>query len=114
MKAIMFSIHKTNAILGLAAALLASHAGAADKGWMDSASVDVGSGSKVRLLRLGVQKDWDARWLASNGRHLGGYWDLSASWWRGNAYRGVPGQHQDLAVIGITPVLRYESDDKLG
>jgi hypothetical protein len=110
----MFSIQKTSAILGLAAALLAGHASAADKGLVDSASVDFGSGTKVRMLRLGVQKNWDAQWLASNGRHLGGYWDLSAAYWRGNAYRGVPGQHQNLAVVGITPVLRYESDDKLG
>jgi lipid A 3-O-deacylase len=110
----MFSIQKIGAILGVGAALLAGHAGAADKGWVDSASVDFGSGSKVRMLRLGVQKDWDTQWFASNGRHLAGYWDLSASWWRGKAYRGVMGQHQNLAVIGITPVLRYESDDKLG
>lgn len=110
----MFSIHKIGAILGAATALLAGHAGAADGSWIDSASVDVGSGPKVRMLRLGVQKDWDGQWFASNGRHLGGYWDLSASYWRGTAYRGVPGQHQNLAVVGITPVLRYQRDDKLG
>ena len=114
MKAIMSSIPKIVAILGLGVTLLAGPARAADKGWIDSASLDVGFGTKVKLARLSVQHDWDARWFASNGRHLGGYWDLSASYWRGTAYRNVPGQHQNLAVIGVTPVVRYQRDDKLG
>lgn len=110
----MFSIQKIGAILGTGLALLAGQAHAADNGWVDSASFEFGSGDKVRMGRLAVQKNWDSRWLASNGRHLGGYWDLSAAYWRGTAYRNVPGQHQNLAVIGITPVLRYQRDDKLG
>lgn len=110
----MFSIHKIGAVLGLGIALLSGQAGAAGTDWIDSASFELGSGAKVRMGRLAVQKNWDARWFASNGRHLGGYWDLSAAWWRGSAYRNVPGQHQNLAVVGITPVARYQRDDKLG
>ncbi|MGJ9420513.1 acyloxyacyl hydrolase [Massilia sp. CMS3.1] len=94
--------------------LLSGQAGAADNGWIDSASFEFGTGPKVRLGRLAVQKDWDSQWFASNGRHLSGYWDLSAAWWRSTSYRNVPGQHQNLAVVGITPVLRYQRDDKLG
>ena len=114
MKAIMFSIHKTGAILGAAFALLAGQANAADDGWIDSVSLDYGSGPKVRMGRVALQKNWDAQWFASNGRHLGGYWDLSAAYWRGTSYRNMPGQHQNLAVIGLTPVVRYQRDDKLG
>lgn len=110
----MFSIQKIGAILGVAATLLAGQAGAADNGWVDSASFEFGTGAKVRMARVAVQKNWDVRWFASHGRHLGGYWDLSAAYWRGTAYRNVPGQHQNLAVVGITPVLRYARDDKLG
>ena len=126
MKAIMFSNQKIGAILGVAAALLAGQASAAGyqdatgtqpaggNGWIDSASFEFGTGPKVRLARIAVQKNWESRWFASNGRHLGGYWDLSAAYWRGTAYRNVPGQHQNLAVVGITPVARYQRDDKLG
>jgi len=110
----MFSIQKIGAMLGVALAMVAGQANAADSGWVDSASFEFGSGPKVRMARFALQNDWDARWFASNGRHLGGYWDLSASWWRGTAYRNVDGQHQNLGVIGITPVLRYQRDDKLG
>jgi lipid A 3-O-deacylase len=70
--------------------------------------------SKVQLLRFGVQSDWSARWFASNGRHLSGYWDANLAQWRGNAYRNVPGQHQNITVAGLTPVFRYQRDDKLG
>jgi hypothetical protein len=112
----MFFIQKIGAMFGVAIALLAGQANAAsaDNGWVDSASFDFGTGTKVRLARIAVQKDWDAQWFASNGYHLGGYWDLSASWWRGTAYRNVPGDHQNLAVVGFTPVVRYQRDDKRG
>ena len=107
------AINKKIAILS-GIALLAGSAHAADGGWVDSASFEFGSGPEVRMARLAVQKNWGARWLASNGRHLSGYWDLSAAYWRGTAYRNVPGQHQNLFVVGITPVVRYQRDDKLG
>jgi len=113
-KVIMFSIQKIGATLGVVTALMAGQANAADNGWVDSASFDFGTGPKVRMGRIAVQKNWDAQWFASNGHHLGGYWDLSASWWRGTSYRNVPGDHQNLAVIGFTPVVRYQRDDKLG
>ncbi|KQQ96212.1 acyloxyacyl hydrolase [Massilia sp. Leaf139] len=110
----MFSIQKIGAILGVAAALVATQAGAADNGWVDSASFEFGTGAKVRMARVAVQKNWESRWFASNGRHLSGYWDLSAAYWRGTAYRNQPGQEQNIAVVGITPVARYQRDDKLG
>lgn len=110
----MFSIQKLGVVAGIGAALLAGQAGAAENGWIDSASFEFGRGPEVHMARLAVQKDWDARWFASNGRHLSGYWDLSAAYWRGTAYRNVPGQRQNLAVVGITPVARYGRDDKLG
>ncbi|QNA87507.1 acyloxyacyl hydrolase [Massilia sp. Dwa41.01b] len=97
-----------------AAVLAASPAFAADNGLIDSASVEFGSGKHVRLARVALQSNWEARWLASKGRHLGGYWDVSAAYWRGSAYRNEAGRHQNLAVIGFTPVLRYGRDDGLG
>ena len=110
----MFSNKKISALAGFATVLLAGQAGAADMGWIDSAAFEFGRGPEVHMARLSVQKDWDARWFASNGRHLSGYWDLSAAYWRGDAYRNVPGDHQNLGVVGITPVLRYQRDDRLG
>lgn len=114
MKVIMFSNQKIGAVVGLALALLTGQASAGDKAWIDSATFEYGTSSKLRMGRVAVQKNWDAQWLASNGRHLSGYWDLSAAYWRGSAYRNVPGDHQNLAVVGFTPVLRYQRDDKLG
>ena len=110
----MSSIQKIFGIFLGAAALMASSAFAAENGLVDSASFEFGSGQKVRMARVALQSDWEVRWLASNGRHLGGYWDVSAAYWRGTAYRNVPGQHQNIAVVGVTPVLRYARDDRLG
>ena len=114
MKAIMSSIKKIAILSCITAGLSAGSASAADNGWLDSASFEFGTGKKVRLVRVAVQSDWDARWFASNGRHVGGYWDVSAAYWRGTAYRNVPGQRQTIGVVGITPVFRYQRDEKLG
>ncbi|MGX4644385.1 acyloxyacyl hydrolase [Massilia sp. SYSU DXS3249] len=112
----MFSLQKQLGIFLGASVLIVGPAFAADNGLVDSASFDYGSGAKVRMVRVGLQKNWDPswRWLASNGRHLSGYWDVSAAYWRGSAYRGVRGQRQNIGVIGFTPVVRYQRDDKLG
>ena len=112
----MFSLPKKPGIFLALAALAASPAFAADNGLIDSASFEYGSGAKVRMARVAVQSNWgpDWRWFASNGRRLSGYWDVSAGYMRGSAYRNVDGQHQNIGLIGFTPVLRYERDDKLG
>ena len=112
----MFSLQKTLGILLGATILTANPASAFQAGPIDSASFEYGSGARVRLVRVAVQSDWDPswRWLASNGRHLSGYWDVSAAYWRGSAYRGVKGDRQHIGVIGFTPVVRYGRDDKLG
>jgi lipid A 3-O-deacylase len=96
------------------AALLIAQAGVAADGVVDAASFEFGAGTSVKMVRAGVQSDWNVRWLASNGRHLSGYWDATLSQWRGFAYRGVSGQHQNITSIGFTPVFRYQRDDKLG
>ena len=110
----MFSLQRKLGIVVGAAALAASPAFAAENGLVDSASFEFGSGAKVRMARVAVQSNWDARWFVSNGRHLSGYWDVSAAYMRGSAYGNVDGQRQNIGVIGFTPVFRYEREDKLG
>ena len=98
-------------VAALAAALMCV-AGAAHA--VDSISVEAGAGSKVEMVRVGLQWDWDSRWLQSNGSHIGGYWDVSLAQWRGTRYENVPGQHQNITSIGLTPVLRWQQDNKKG
>ncbi|MEX5745428.1 acyloxyacyl hydrolase [Massilia sp. X63] len=83
-------------------------------GWADSASLEVGTNPEQRMLRLAVQKDWEQRWFARNGYHLSGYWETNLALWRLRAYENVPGRKKNIAVVGFTPVLRYQSDSKLG
>ncbi len=110
----MFAKRKvSNSLLALAVSLVASPAVAAE-GLVDSASLEVGSNARVRMLRAAVQSDWDKRWFARDGRHLTGYWDASLSYLRGSAYRGVNGRTQHIAILGFTPVLRYQNDSGLG
>jgi lipid A 3-O-deacylase len=110
----MITLHKFVKPLASVCALLIAQAGVAADRLVDSASFEFGAGSSVKMVRAGVQSDWNVRWLASNGRHLSGYWDATLAQWRGTAYQGVSGRHQNITNLGFTPVFRYQRDDKLG
>lgn len=97
----------------LVAAVVAAPALAADFKF-DTASLEFGTTSKARIVRLGLQSQWDKKWFASNGTHVSGYWDLSLAQWRGSAYRGIHGDDLDITNIGFTPVFRFQADNKLG
>lgn len=114
-KEIMFFLNKRLKFFAASAALMAAQSGfAADDKLIDSVSLEYGRGSKISMVRVGVQSDWSKRWFQSNGSHLSGYWDASAGAWRGTRYKNVPGARQDLWDIGFTPVFRYQNDDKKG
>ena len=111
----MFFLNKRLKFFAASAALLAAQSGfAADDKLIDSVSLEYGHGSKIAMVRVGVQSDWSKRWFQSNGSHLSGYWDASAGAWRGTRYQNVPGATQSLWDIGFTPVFRYQNDDKKG
>lgn len=101
-------------LIAATAAMMAAHATHAADFPLDSAYGEFGSGSKVRMARVGVTQDWDAQWFKSNGTHLGGYWDASFGAWRGTQARNIPGARQELVDIGLTPVFRFQNDSKKG
>jgi hypothetical protein len=109
----MSLIRKLGKLAAAMAALTMSHVAFAAEG-VESASLEVGGGDKVQMLRFAAQKDWNVHWLQSNGRHLGGYWDANIAYWRGTAYKGNDDRNQYLWVFGVTPVFRYQNDSKLG
>lgn len=76
----------------------------------DSASVEFGSGNKTDMTRIALQWQWERRWGKSSKMHLTGYWDLNLGYWRGQRYRGIEGQRQNLTVLGITPVFRLQQN----
>ena len=80
----------------------------------DSASLEFGTTSKARMVRVGAQSQWEKQWFVSNGTHLSGYWDLSLAQWRGTAYRNIPGEKLNITNLGFTPVFRFQADNKLG
>jgi lipid A 3-O-deacylase len=110
----MFSMKKMMRSLAAVAAMSAAAAGHAADGYFDSSSVEVGGGEHVQVVRLAVQKDWNKTWLPTSGYHLNGYWDANVAYWRANQWLDQPGNTKDLAVVGITPVFRWEADNKLG
>lgn len=95
-------------------ALLAAHPGFAADTLVDSAAIEFGTGSKVKMIRISAQSNWERSWFSSNGTHLSGYWDANLAQWRGTRHRDVPGQDQDITVVGLTPVFRFERTDKRG
>lgn len=86
---------------------------AADYG-IDAASLEFATGNHSTITRAGVQWDWANRWFQSNGTHLGGYWDATAAVIRENRYKNIVGDTANLIDLGITPVLRFQRDTKLG
>jgi hypothetical protein len=107
----MFSVQKLLAVSSLA---LCAQGAMASDGIIESASVEFGVGAKVQTLRGGIQRSWDREWFKSNGTHVRPYWDFSLALWHGTQYRNVSGQSRNLAVIGATPVFRFERDDRKG
>lgn len=81
---------------------------------IDSFSLEVGYGDSTRMVRAGLQSNWNKQWWKSNGTHLGGYWDFSLAHWHGTRHRDIPGRSQNLAVLGITPVFRFQRDSLKG
>lgn len=80
----------------------------------DSASLEWASGNQTQMLRLGAQWLWTEPVWQGNGSHIGGYWDLTLAHWRGQRYKDTVDARQDLTSVGITPVLRWQQDSKLG
>ena len=81
---------------------------------IDGASFEAGGGDEVRMVRLGVQSNWQQRWFQSNGTHVGGHWNAALGQWRASAWDHVPGQRHTITAIGLTPVFRWQSDDLAG
>ncbi len=93
------------AILALGACLAAPAAA------IDGVSFEAGGGDGTRMWRAGVQWDWNKRWLAGGGWHLGAYWDLQLGRWSADAR---PGNAGSLIDVGLTPVFRFQRDDLAG
>ncbi|QJE00265.1 acyloxyacyl hydrolase [Massilia forsythiae] len=110
----MVSSKKLVMSLAAVAALGVSQASFAADGWYDSVALEGGGGEHVQVVRLSAQKNWNRNWLPTAGYHLSGYWDANVAYWRANRWDDVAGRRKNLAVIGITPVFRWEADDKLG
>ncbi len=80
----------------------------------DGVSLEFASAAKIKMVRVGVQSHWERRWIQRNGRHLGAHWDLQLAQWRGSAHQNIPGRHQHITDIGLTPVFRWQADDRKG
>lgn len=80
----------------------------------DSASIEFGTGDKTKMVRVGAQWKWDSTWWRSNGTHIGGYWDATLAQWRGDRFRNIPGNRQNITAVGITPVFRFQNDSMKG
>jgi lipid A 3-O-deacylase len=81
---------------------------------VDSASIEFGTGDKTKMVRVGAQWKWDKQWWQSNGTNIGGYWDATLAQWRSNRFQNIPGNSQNITIIGITPVFRFQNDSQKG
>jgi hypothetical protein len=105
-----FRHRSTRAILLLA--LLGAASGASHA--FDTFSAEYAHGNQTKSIRLGAQADWGVQWLRSQGAHVRGYWDVSLAQWHGSRFRDQPGRSQDVTLVGITPVLRWQANNGTG
>jgi opacity protein-like surface antigen len=101
-------------LFAAAAAVLAMQSASAEDKLIDSVYGEYAAGQQVRMGRIGATSDWNKQWFQSNGNSLSGYWDASFGAWQGRKARNIPGAHQNLVDIGLTPVFRYQADNKKG
>mgnify|MGYP001352839906 CR=1 FL=1 len=100
------------AVVALLAGLASGSAGA-----VDGVSLQWGSGSGatsdsgIDMMQVALQWDWNQRWFQANDWHVGGFWDVDASYWRRDALQG---QNDHLSEIGLTPVFRLQQNDLQG
>lgn len=81
---------------------------------VDSVSLELGVAEHAQFSRIGLQSQWQSRWWESRETHLGGYWDMSLAQWRALRFRGAFDARQNITDVGLTPVLRFQANDKKG
>lgn len=80
---------------------------------VDAAYVWYSGGKKADNITVGLQWDWDKRWLSSDGKFVGGYWDVNISQWHGSDHFTLQ-ETQIIKVAGVTPMFRWQNDSKTG
>ncbi|MCG3200919.1 MAG: Lipid A deacylase PagL [Gammaproteobacteria bacterium] len=79
---------------------------------VDGAAMELGAGDEDSLRGgLAVQWDWPRELLGLGSWFLGGYWEVSASFWDGDEGRSGNGT---LAEIGVAPVFRIQPRAPIG
>ena len=94
--------------LGAAAALVLGLAAAQPAQAIDTIAFELGTGDDgADRVGLAVQWDWNKRWFDTGDWYLGGYWEVSASYW--DADDGRTGT-DSLVEAGAAPVFRFQRD----
>ncbi len=104
-----------NRLCGAAVLLVVLASGSA--GAVDAISIQGGPGAGLShrggtgMAEVALQWDWKRRWFEGKSWHVGGFWNVGVGYWRRDA---LPGQNEDLAEIGVTPVFRLQQNDLEG
>jgi lipid A 3-O-deacylase len=101
--------------LAAAAAVLAMQSACADDTPLyDAVNVDIATGTRTQMVRIGGKINLSHKFFQSNGTHLGNYIETSFGMWRANRWHDVVGKSESLVDIGLTPVFRFQKDTMKG
>ncbi len=91
--------------IGLVASalLLASNSAAAVE--IDGISFQLGDSNDAEMIRVSAFQNWDKQWFTAGNWLVTGFWEISASHWRGNSHKG---NNQRVYDLGLTPVFRLQ------
>lgn len=81
---------------------------------VDSASVELATGNRTQVGRVGIVYDWNGSLWRSGGTHVRGYWDATLAEWRGTRFQNAVDRTQRITDVGVAAMLRLEGDDAKG
>lgn len=71
---------------------------------VDGIAFTGGHGPDANMAAVSLTWDWEKRWFTEGDWHLGGYWELTGTAWKGDG----PSPEKELYAIGIAPVFRLQ------
>lgn len=86
----------------------------------DGVSLGAGSGeADLTVYRAALQWPWQRRWLEAGGWFVGGYWELSLSYWENDVApssfpQGRPRGGGEVLIGAVTPVFRWQRAEPYG
>lgn len=81
---------------------------------IDGISAEIGEGDHATIYKLDAEKAMNDDYSFLIQHNLHPYWEFSIADIENRRYQNMPGQSQSVTDIGVTPVLRWQKNQRHG